>query len=157
MNPSQYPQQQYQQQQPQPAQQPSSELNVRTAVGLQEDKHYLIEDPRASTWLLQSPEMVVIGKFKYEVPVDHQFSPNYEQDLIPLTAEEAAMSAKEFGVSYVWWQTNQLPSVQSNGPLKPIQTLGAPQSGSSLPGLPGLPALQSLPAIPSLSALPTIG
>ena len=158
INPPQYQQQQQQVQQAPP--QPNSELNVRTAVGLKDQddhKHYLIEDPRASTWLLQAPDMVVVGKFKYEVPVDHQFSPNYEQDLVPLSSDEAAMSLKEFGVPYVWWQTNQLPSVQSNGPLKPIQTLGGPQSGSSLPGLPGLPALQSLPAIPSLSALPTIG
>jgi hypothetical protein len=164
MGPPQYqqPQQQYQQQQA-PQEQGGTELNVRTVVGLKDEaehKHYLIEDPRASTWLLQFPENIVLGKFKYDVPTDHQFGPNYENDLIPLTSEEAAMSLKEFGVPYVWWQTNQLPSVQSNGPLKPIQTLGGPQSGSSmpgLPGLPGLPALQSLPSIPSLSGLPTIG
>jgi hypothetical protein len=142
-------------------QQEQPELNVKTCPGLKANIHYLIHDPLASNWLLQSPEMIVRGKFKYPVEDGHQFKPDYEQDIIPLTSEEAEIAKQSFGVRFVWSNSdivsngssvnNQLnsphaltsvgiPSIQSTGGPVPIKTLGQKVSGLG----PGLPTLESV-------------
>ena len=152
----------------------SLDLEVESAPGLKEG-HYLTSHPKASKWLVQDADkMVILGKFNHSVADGHTFRPDYEQDLIPLTAEEQNFAIQVLHVPYEnpnhastsqggsssqgsldphapLRGQGQIPSIQSTGPLGPIQTLGGP------PGHGGLPGLPSLPAIPSLSGLPGLG
>ena len=134
-----------------------ADLEVEASEGLK-DGHYLTSHPKTSKWLVYNGDkMVILGKFNHPVTEGHTFRPDYEQDLIPLTAEEQNFAIKVLGVPYEnpnhasGSSPGQIPSVQSTGPLAPIQTLGGP------PGHGGLPGLPSLPAIPSLSGLPGLG
>jgi hypothetical protein len=149
---------------------PPTELDVGTAEGLKPN-HYLTSHPKAPKWLVHDGEkMVILGKFGYNVDDDHKFEPDYEKDLIPLTSEEQKFAIHVLGIPYEnenHRSQGQMPSVQSSGPLNPIQTLGGlpglPGMSGGLPGLPGLPGmsgglpgLPGLPGIPAMSTLDTV-